>query len=1135
MTAIAQSPNSASLGRYGEYPVNESVGLADIRVPIYEVNVGNIRFPVELAYHASGIKVADVASWAGLGFSLNAGGMITRKVMGLADELNTSDGKQGFFYKYSTVSNGPATLFEISSAYPYGQPFSEFKVAIDEGRTDYMPDVFSYNFAGKSGTFTLRPEGTPNNLTALTAPYDDIAIQTHQSAGKIASFIITDDDGITYTFNQVEVNYENLSTTHPTPPTIFDESINTSWYISNIADPKTGAAVSFSYEIDSIETDKFWTYQKTDLYSSTGGACPHQATVSRDAFSRIKTLRLKEINYTGTRIVFNVAAAPRQDVLNTKALETIDVYINNQLVQKTKLVTDYFSNGPNPVEKRLKLEKMQMLDPVSNAVIGEHTFEYYSGILPSRISTEQDLWGYYRSGALQFPTKTVVTSPGGYHNFKYNSESRSPSATTIASSLNKIIYPTGGYSKFNFENNTYHRNDPIYQDITRTNATAATTQNYATPITSTFTITQQTMFSFEAIISPSKIIHVGEGSPLAPCLGGTGSTALYKSGTSNPVRVFQQNETQDDWELDPGTYYFQSVIIEEPCSNAMVRVYLTEKKIIGYGVNYTGPGLRIQSIENYDQYSNLTQKINYIYENDVAGQSSGILYNEPKVVTEWEAMCPLAGGTTGLSKYFTSHFNNQIVAAGSVGASIYYKQVSKVYEGADNGKVSNQYSLGGLPYSSSLAPMFYVANTSRNGHLLNSRVFDQYGSLVKKSEYDLGFIGMPANQGLYMFKKIAAQTGSHSDLLSVVKYKIETEARKVNRETITEYRGEGPIKKTIDYTYNRPEQRRPSSATVTYGDGTQTVVHTKYATDYNLPSGSLSAELNGIREMQDKRIYDIPLEIYSTYVDENNNIRVTEGTLMDVRSSPVSAPKNIYTLKLTEAIPDFSPSAVNGINLVKDSRYSMDLEVLSYHSGLPGVFTSNNQLFEKKYFNALLNLPASISSGGEANSIYFTSFEDNNAMPWSGNNFTYVTNMAATGNSAAQLSNGTLTVSGLNATTSYLVSFYAASGASISVNGVLQTGSFTPNTSWTKFQTVVNGATTVQVTGSGRIDELRLMPVHTKLQTFTYNNKRQVTSMCDANNIITYYEYDNSGRLITVKDADGKILKTHRYQYLGSE
>lgn len=1132
--AVGQAPNSASLGRYGEYPVNENVGLPGISIPVYQVNVGNISFPIDISYHASGIKVADVASWAGLGFSLNAGGMITRRVVGQPDDMNTNSGRLGFFYKYNMIASYPGTAWEITQSYPNGLPFMELKLAVDEGRTDYMPDIFSYNFAGKSGTFTLQPKnGVANDLKALTIPYDDIDIQTTMpAAGKLSSFVITDDNGLQYTFDQVEINYDNLSTTHPSPAPAADESIHTAWYVSTISDPKSGAVVNFTYEVDSIETDQHWSYQKTDLFT---GSCGYTATMNKNSFSRIKSLRLKEINYSGTKIVFNVAPTSRQDVLNAKSLDNVSVYINNELIQKTKLVTGYFGSGPNPVDKRLKLEKVQMLDPSTNATVGEYSFEYNSLELPERTSALQDLWGFYRPGAEKFPLRTVVYYPGGY-NFNYNSDSRLPTSATAASSLKKIIYPTGGYTNFNFENNTYYRPDPIYQTIIHTNATAATTQQYAQEITTHFTINQTTLCNYDAMVSQSRIFYNSSGAPVEPCHGWPQAvTHLYKVGQSAPIRTFWQNESNVELQLSDGTYYFQSNIITQDCLNAMVRVNLREKRVIGTGINYTAPGLRIGSIENYDPYSNKIQKTQYLYENE-PGESSGILFTTPKMVNQWSAFCDNGTGAID-TRYFTSYFNDQSVTGGSIGPNVYYRQVSKKFAGANNGKVTNLYTINALPMGSMLSGgLFSMANTFRNGQLLQTTTYNEAGATVNRTKYEFSFLPAPSNPGFYVFKSIANQNMIGSDQLSVSKYEIESGIKKMNREIYTEHLDGSTITKTIDYTYNRPEQARPSSATVTFNDGTKLITTTKYATDYAIPAtGTLSSFLSGIKEMQEKHIYDVPLEAYQTSIDANSQAVVTGGSLMEVTTNPPAAPKKIYSLKLTDAITNFTPSAVNGTSITKDIRYTQDFEALSFHAGFPNRYIVNNEFTEKVFFNQFFRLPELIATGTETEKVAYTSFEHNSIGPWNGSNFTHVANSAVTGDYSAQLTGGSLSISALSPFNSYLVSFYARAGASISVNGVMLTGGFTQGSGWRKFETVINGVNSVQITGTGIIDELRFSPSTTRIQTYTYNNKRQLTSICDDKSEITRFEYDALGRLVNIKDADGKLLKTHQYQYQGPQ
>ena len=80
------NPNAASLGKYVDIPVSLYTGVPNIGVPIYTIQEGPLSLPISLSYHASGVKINELASSVGLGWSLNAGGMISRTVLGLYDE-----------------------------------------------------------------------------------------------------------------------------------------------------------------------------------------------------------------------------------------------------------------------------------------------------------------------------------------------------------------------------------------------------------------------------------------------------------------------------------------------------------------------------------------------------------------------------------------------------------------------------------------------------------------------------------------------------------------------------------------------------------------------------------------------------------------------------------------------------------------------------------------------------------------------------------------------------------------------------------------------------------------------------------------------------------------------------------------
>ena len=78
---VMPSANAASLGKYGDIPVSFHTGVPNVGIPIYTVQDGPLSMPISLSYHAGGLKVGEPCSWVGLGWSLQAGGMISRTVV----------------------------------------------------------------------------------------------------------------------------------------------------------------------------------------------------------------------------------------------------------------------------------------------------------------------------------------------------------------------------------------------------------------------------------------------------------------------------------------------------------------------------------------------------------------------------------------------------------------------------------------------------------------------------------------------------------------------------------------------------------------------------------------------------------------------------------------------------------------------------------------------------------------------------------------------------------------------------------------------------------------------------------------------------------------------------------------------
>jgi len=127
---IPPSPNATALAKFADVPINEYNGLAEISVPFYTIKVGNeLSLPISLGYHSGGVKVSEIASWTGLGWSLNAGGVITRSVNGNADEATN-----GYLNGYVNIPYG--SCLEGQEAYTFGYQVAVAKIV------DTEPDVF---------------------------------------------------------------------------------------------------------------------------------------------------------------------------------------------------------------------------------------------------------------------------------------------------------------------------------------------------------------------------------------------------------------------------------------------------------------------------------------------------------------------------------------------------------------------------------------------------------------------------------------------------------------------------------------------------------------------------------------------------------------------------------------------------------------------------------------------------------------------------------------------------------------------------------------------------------------------------------------------------------------------------------
>ncbi|MBR4801397.1 MAG: hypothetical protein IK041_01150, partial [Bacteroidales bacterium] len=81
------SVQAAEMTKYGKYDAQLYTGRVSVSVPIFVYRDSRFTIPISLNYSYNGLVANRQAGIVGLGWSLNAGGCITREVRGIPDEL----------------------------------------------------------------------------------------------------------------------------------------------------------------------------------------------------------------------------------------------------------------------------------------------------------------------------------------------------------------------------------------------------------------------------------------------------------------------------------------------------------------------------------------------------------------------------------------------------------------------------------------------------------------------------------------------------------------------------------------------------------------------------------------------------------------------------------------------------------------------------------------------------------------------------------------------------------------------------------------------------------------------------------------------------------------------------------------
>jgi len=1109
------SPEAASIEKFGNIPVGYATGVPDINIPIWKIKCGSLEWPLSLSYHAGGIKVDENASMTGLGWSLTGQGIITRTVIGKPDE-------QGQEPDYNNIT--PANY--------------QYLYSVRDGLADAEFDIFSFNFNGRSGKFVVKQDGD-----VMQIPASDLKISYTAGFG---SFTVTDENGIVYLFNNTEITNTNVST--PQGP-VFTEYFS-SWHLSKVELPDKKNIIEFTYDFGGLAGQYYYTFNHGigERYGGTPSLVEFsEPSISSEGVS-INLARLKKISFPNGSLVLNYDATGRKDLGAQVFTKLSSIVVNEAAtsdtipIKKFDFSQSYFYYNPANEPDNVKFYRLR-LDSLSETVISNGTyypkkykFQYNSTPIVPRGNYGQDIWGFNNdkwTNQTLLKTQHVVFS-NNYKTFDVNigSADRSVNAEKMkACILSSITYPTGGKTVFNFEPHTY-----------LTDVTGAISGGESVSIsgdqpdpqiaTTTFTLPGNLVpYGVRLVVNMSKITFPGVTQRSFVSLKNTTTGTIIYLNSAYPNQDYSENRPIN---LESGHVYELKAQVFSNTSNPQLTASIgvewktsTSQPIVG-----VGGGLRVKEILNYRNANDATpvSKDTLVYDDAITLTPFKFINEHYREVHYRLGIKP--PGQNLMCHYYYSPVC-RIYSSGSVyktttamGSPMLYPRVQKIsidpVTNIPNGKSEYIYDViqdDVIPVGMRVFSYRVLSNDWKNGFLQSETHYKyENGNYTPVRSVSNGYGVFNTNYTNFLFVQPqwinegcdqSDQTTVHNDFL-YYPFPVTTGSKRLIGQGVTEYDTNSEIETLTIHYYNSSQHGFPTETVVVDSKKGRDSTVFKRPVDFQA-SGNVYDKMvqrNIISPVVEKKTYHgtNPLgSLKTNYKDFNNDGKII-------------------------AAEDVQVSYLNNSPETRMMYYSYD----SYANVTSGGKT--NDAKESYIWGYKDQYPIAMVLNAPIKDIAHTSFEADNKGSWTYSGTPVFDATAPTGRKTFKIVNSAnnITKSGLSATSTYIVSYWKKSGT-VSVNSTTPVTGSNIN-GWTyhehKVTNPAGGIITVSGT-NGVIDELRLYPLDAQMTTYTYDPLIGITTRCDVDNMVTYYEYDDFGRLKHIRDQDKNIVKKICYNYAG--
>jgi RHS repeat-associated protein len=488
---VPPSPQAAALGRFGNVPVNYHSGSPAIEIPLHTISGKYLSMPVVLSYDANAVTVGSLPSWTGLGWTLQAGGVITRSVQGNPDmDWNFFAWENNYTSQFDPNMNFAGLNLPENPQIDNDIMENNFYYEVIRGEIETQPDVYYFNLPGFSGSFVIT-----RHKQIILRDYTDWKIEANwgwvsfpanpllgtpaAANTEITGFTLTDPEGNRYIFQDAEYTefMNDMAMTEPLPsqnPRWF--RFNSSWYLTmiiscdgseriDLANHKISQDVAGNQEPYiapvNIDADNSITYSLqnqdvccggTEGYLSGGNSGDGLGLGgARQIFNRryLQSATFS-IGAEGVeKLVFGVShpggdtpSGPRSSGIQLDSI-TIQRRWQGVWEDATGFFMNYdFSTG------RLTLKSVQERSKTGAENKPPFRLDYDGWALPSVWDNSIDFWGYFNGAG---NTNGLVPSVNLSGVWYQGHGADRKAGDHLNGVLNRMEYPLGGATEFEFE------------------------------------------------------------------------------------------------------------------------------------------------------------------------------------------------------------------------------------------------------------------------------------------------------------------------------------------------------------------------------------------------------------------------------------------------------------------------------------------------------------------------------------------------------------------------------------------------------------------------------------------------------------------------------------------------------------